>query len=430
MRLAEALLRVPDAETAIALTADQLGRADFDAATATASRRIACWPACRRARSRCRSAGCRGRRRAAGPARSGSGARTVVAATVRAIQLLGRQFVLGRHIGEAHGRSRGQRREAADAALLVRHARRGRAHRRATRVRYLAATDDAIGAIAAQARRRRRHAGTARRHLDQAVGAASRATRSAARARVRRAGAARVVAASSSPRAADINLTIDAEESDRLELSLDVLDALAAHRAAACAALARLRPGRAGLPDARRWRSSTKWRASRARARPALHGAAGQGRLLGRRDQARAGRGLRRLPGVHAQAAHRHRLPGLRARAAGAPRRDLSAVRHAQRRHHRGHRADGARARRRVRDAAPARHGRGRRTARCMSALPRCRCASMRRWASTATCWPTSCAGCWRTAPTRRSCTSSPTTACRSTTLLASPLQWHAGRRR
>ena len=31
MRLAEALLRVPDAETAIALTADQLGRADFDA---------------------------------------------------------------------------------------------------------------------------------------------------------------------------------------------------------------------------------------------------------------------------------------------------------------------------------------------------------------------------------------------------------------
>ena len=35
MRLAEALLRVPDAETAIALTADQLGRADFDAAAAT-----------------------------------------------------------------------------------------------------------------------------------------------------------------------------------------------------------------------------------------------------------------------------------------------------------------------------------------------------------------------------------------------------------
>ena len=33
MRLAEALLRVPDAETAVALTADQLGKAEFDAAS-------------------------------------------------------------------------------------------------------------------------------------------------------------------------------------------------------------------------------------------------------------------------------------------------------------------------------------------------------------------------------------------------------------
>ena len=36
MRLAEALLRVPDAETAIALTADQLGRADFEGAADSA----------------------------------------------------------------------------------------------------------------------------------------------------------------------------------------------------------------------------------------------------------------------------------------------------------------------------------------------------------------------------------------------------------
>ena len=39
MRLAEALLRVPDAETAIALTADQLGRADFDGASDAMSMR-------------------------------------------------------------------------------------------------------------------------------------------------------------------------------------------------------------------------------------------------------------------------------------------------------------------------------------------------------------------------------------------------------
>ena len=40
MRLAEALLRVPDAETAIALTADQLGRADFDAGASDGPHRL------------------------------------------------------------------------------------------------------------------------------------------------------------------------------------------------------------------------------------------------------------------------------------------------------------------------------------------------------------------------------------------------------
>src|SRR5438105_14884733 len=40
MRLAEALLRVPDAETAIALTADQLGRADFEGSPDSALARL------------------------------------------------------------------------------------------------------------------------------------------------------------------------------------------------------------------------------------------------------------------------------------------------------------------------------------------------------------------------------------------------------
>src|SRR3954468_17232665 len=40
MRLAEALLRVPDAETAIALTADQLGRADFNSSADGALARL------------------------------------------------------------------------------------------------------------------------------------------------------------------------------------------------------------------------------------------------------------------------------------------------------------------------------------------------------------------------------------------------------
>src|SRR5687768_8327342 len=99
MRLAEALLRVPDAETAIALTADQLGRADFDADTAADGphRMLANLSASAIALSK----------RLLPDAEHESGllkrlgAKTVVAATVRAIQLLGRQFVLGRSIGEA-----------------------------------------------------------------------------------------------------------------------------------------------------------------------------------------------------------------------------------------------------------------------------------------------------------------------------------------
>jgi RHH-type proline utilization regulon transcriptional repressor/proline dehydrogenase/delta 1-pyrroline-5-carboxylate dehydrogenase len=49
---------------------------------------------------------------------------------------------------------------------------------------------------------------------------------------------------------ANINLTIDAEEMDRLELSLDVFEALARQGGAALPAVARLWAGHAGLPDA------------------------------------------------------------------------------------------------------------------------------------------------------------------------------------
>ena len=51
-------------------------------------------------------------------------------------------------------------------------------------------------------------------------------------------------------------------------------------------------------------------------ARPPADGAAGQGRLLGHRDQARAGARACRLSGVHPQGDDRPLLPGLRAQAA------------------------------------------------------------------------------------------------------------------
>ena len=48
--------------------------------------------------------------------------------------------------------------------------------------------------------------------------------------------------------------------------------------------------------------------------------------------------------------------------------------------------------------------------------------ASMRRSARTRRCWPTWCAGCWRTAPTPRSSTASPTSRSRIDELVADPV--------
>ncbi|HSQ73822.1 MAG TPA: bifunctional proline dehydrogenase/L-glutamate gamma-semialdehyde dehydrogenase, partial [Rubrivivax sp.] len=100
MRLAEALLRVPDAETAVALTADQLGRADFEAHPAEGPYRMLA--------SLSSSAIALSKRFLPEGDRTGGlvqrlGAKTVVGATVRAIQLLGRQFVYARTIADAMG---------------------------------------------------------------------------------------------------------------------------------------------------------------------------------------------------------------------------------------------------------------------------------------------------------------------------------------
>jgi RHH-type proline utilization regulon transcriptional repressor/proline dehydrogenase/delta 1-pyrroline-5-carboxylate dehydrogenase len=111
MRLAEALLRVPDAETAIALTADQLGRADFEAGSGEGPAQDAGQPVGQRDRP-VQALPARSRQRKPGLLQR-LGARTVVAATVRAIQLLGRQFVLGRTIGDAMARGRSQRQAGA-----------------------------------------------------------------------------------------------------------------------------------------------------------------------------------------------------------------------------------------------------------------------------------------------------------------------------
>ena len=231
MRLAEALLRVPDAQTAIALTADQLGRADFAAAPDGPHKLLASLSASAIALSKKFL-----------PDQSHPpglvqrlGAQTVVAATVRAIQLLGRQFVLGQSIGEALKEADAQRRHA-DQPLRFSFDMLGEGARTARdAARYLDAYRDAIASIAAAAAQAPAHAGDGpqtRDGISIKLSALFARYEESQRARVFAELLPRVHALVDAAAGAGINLTIDAEECERLELSLDLLDAAAAHVAA------------------------------------------------------------------------------------------------------------------------------------------------------------------------------------------------------
>ena len=122
MRLAEALLRVPDQDTAQALIGDQLAQADFAKHASTGSAHP--WLSSASARvldlaqqllpsQDGRSSAPTLVQRLGGP--------TVVSATARALQLLGRQFVLGQTMDEALGQARQQTESDANQGLTTRH---------------------------------------------------------------------------------------------------------------------------------------------------------------------------------------------------------------------------------------------------------------------------------------------------------------------
>ncbi|MFM2054339.1 MAG: hypothetical protein RL456_2376, partial [Pseudomonadota bacterium] len=225
MRLAEALLRVPDTETALALTADQLGRADFAAHThdgqdhALMSHLAA--QAIELSKKMLPEHGDAG----GGGLLQRLGARTVVAATVRAIQLLGRQFVLGQDIGEALDRAASSHREH----RLLRHSfdMLGEGARTdADAQRYARSYADAITAIAARGRPARPEDGDG---ISIKLSAIDPRYEAAQFATVQRRMMPRLLALVDAAARANLNLTIDAEETERLELSRAVLDATAAH---------------------------------------------------------------------------------------------------------------------------------------------------------------------------------------------------------
>ncbi|MCM0608589.1 MAG: L-glutamate gamma-semialdehyde dehydrogenase [Ideonella sp. WA131b] len=227
MRLAEALLRVPDAETAIALTADQLGRAEFEGGGGPAEgphRMLAQISASAIALSK---KFLPDNENPPGVLRR-LGSRTVLAATVRAIQLLGRQFVLGRTIGEAMDEAAAQRK--AQPRLTFSYDMLGEGARTEPDAeRYLASYRHALRSIAGG---RVAASPMAADGISIKLSALFSRYEDAQRERVSAVLLPRVRMLVDEAAAANLNLTIDAEESDRLELSLALFEQLAAHIAA------------------------------------------------------------------------------------------------------------------------------------------------------------------------------------------------------
>jgi RHH-type proline utilization regulon transcriptional repressor/proline dehydrogenase/delta 1-pyrroline-5-carboxylate dehydrogenase len=224
MRLAEALLRVPDAETAIALTADQLGRADF---AASGNQTLARLSSSAIALSK--------KFLPDSEAQSGLfaklGARSVVAATLRAVQLLGRQFVLGQTIAQAMHEAASVQGKHSNIRYSYDMLGEG-ARTNADALRYLASYQNAIEAIAQQA-----HAigpCASNDGISIKLSALHPRYEDAHTPRVLAELVPRVWGLCQQAARANINLTIDAEEVDRLELSLSVLDALMARVAQHC----------------------------------------------------------------------------------------------------------------------------------------------------------------------------------------------------
>ena len=299
MCLAEALLRIPDAETVDQLIRDKIAAADWERPSrpfriavrqrldlgADADRTaVAARPhRAGRRRSRGRSAPlCRAVERA-GVAPGGD----------RRDAHPGRPVRHGTHDRRGAGaRPRGR---AARLPPFLRHARRGGPHDagRGALPRRLRGRD--------RARSARRRAASASRRPPAFRSSCRRCTRAT---RWRSANASMrellpsLLGLARQARDAGIGFTIDAEEADRLELSLDLVEALA---------LAPELAGWDGLGLAvqayqKRALPLLDWLADLAAAgAPPADGAAGQGRLLGHRDQTGAGARPRRLSGVHPQ---------------------------------------------------------------------------------------------------------------------------------
>ncbi len=216
MVLAEALLRVPDNATADRLIEDKLTAADFshhqvrsDALLVSAS----AWALGLSARI---IQAHETPERIVASLVGRLGLPAVRGATRQAMRLMGSHFVLGRDIDEALARAAAQWRSP----LFVRHAGGGRAHRRRRRAlfRSLCGGDRRHRAARAAIARCRTGPG-----ISVKLSALHPRFEAISRDRVLRELVPRVIDLARGAKAHDLNFTVDAEEADRLELSLEVI---------------------------------------------------------------------------------------------------------------------------------------------------------------------------------------------------------------
>ena len=348
MVLAEALLRVPDARTADQFIEDKLGQGDFvhhETKSSAFLVNASAW-----------ALGMSARVIQPGETPQGTigrlakrlGVPAVRAATRQAMRLMGSHFVLGETIEAALARARPHSAAAPRYSfdMLGEGARTA-----ADAERYFNSYAAAIEAIGRAADDRPL---PDRPGISVKLSALHPRFEAVSRRRVMTELVPRLIDLARRAKGFDLNFTVDAEEADRLELSLDVIAA-----ALGDASLAGWDGfGLAIQAYQKRAEAVIDYVDELARAiEPAADGAAGQGRLLGHRDQARAGARPRRLSGVHPQGDDRPELHRLRAETAGAAAAHLPAIRHPQRADG-GDRARTRRQRSRIRVSAPARHGR------------------------------------------------------------------------
>jgi RHH-type proline utilization regulon transcriptional repressor/proline dehydrogenase/delta 1-pyrroline-5-carboxylate dehydrogenase len=225
MCLAEALLRIPDAETANALIKDKLRGADFgqhlgesDSLFVNAST----WALMLTGRILKLDEGASDLKGILKRMVTRSGEPVIRQAVTQAMRILGRQFVMGRTIGEALERA-----EASEArGYRYSYDMLGEAARTAADAeRYLEAYHGAIAAIGKAAKGKGPIAGPG---ISIKLSALHPRYEFAQRARVMHELVPRIVALGEAAKKFDIGFTIDAEEAERLDLSLDVIEAVSA----------------------------------------------------------------------------------------------------------------------------------------------------------------------------------------------------------